>query len=220
MSPPADLLPPLLKGLAVTVELTLEGAALALPVAFTAGLMRVSRFWMVRSAALVYIEVFRGTSALIQLFWFYFVLPLLGINLSAMMAGVLVLGLNTGAYGAVVVRGAIQAVPAGQYEAAIALNLSRFQRMTRVIMPQAMLAMLPPWGNLFIELLKNTSLVSLITISELTFQGQILRAETLRTTEIFALVLLLYFIPAALISKLVRTAERRLAFGMDHGGSR
>lgn len=116
-------------------------------------------------------EVFRGTSALVQLFWFYFVLPMFGMKLPALLVGIVVLGANAGAYGAEVVRGAILAVPAGQREAAVALNLTRARTIWRIILPQAVPAMLPPTGNLLIELLKNTALVSLITITDLTFRG-------------------------------------------------
>jgi polar amino acid transport system permease protein len=214
-----DILPPLLQGLVVTVELTVASAVLAMAIAFLAGLARLSRFRAVRWAALAYIEIFRGTSALVQLFWLYFALPLFGFDISAMTAGILGLGLNTGAYGAVVVRGALEAVPRGQIEAAEALNLTPRQRLWHVVLPQAAVAMLPPWGNLFIELLKNTALVSLITISELTFQGQLVRSETLRTPEVFGTVLLLYFLLALVITKTVRLTERRLAFGLDRGGA-
>ena len=136
----------------------------------------------------VYKRQFRGTSALVQLFWFYFVLPLFGVQLPAMLVGIVVLALNAGAYGAEVVRGAIRAVPPGQREAGVALNLTRGQIMRRIVVPQAIPAMLPPAGNLLIELLKNTALVSLITITDLTFRGQLLRSETLRTTEILSLI--------------------------------
>jgi polar amino acid transport system permease protein len=140
--------------------------------------------------------------------------------MDAMTAGILVLGLNTGAYGAEVVRGAIHAVPMGQKEAAVALNFSPFQRMRRVIVPQALVAMIPPAGNLLIELLKNTALVSLITLSELTFAAQTLRADTLRTTEIFGLVLLLYFAVALFLTFCMRQLERYLGHGRDLGGLR
>jgi polar amino acid transport system permease protein len=186
--------------------------------AFAAGLARLSRRAWVSLPALVYIDVFRGTSALVQLFWAYFALPLLGIKLSAMTVGILVLGLNIGAYGAEVVRGAVRAVPAEQSEAAVALNLTERQTMSRIILPQAVLLMLPPFGNLLIELLKSTALVSLITLGDLTFQGQVLRSATLRSGEIFTLVLLLYFVTALVITHGVRMLERRLAVGRDHGG--
>lgn len=202
--------PFLLRGLGLTVFITLASSALAVAIAFPAGLARRAPWWPVRSLATVYVEVFRGTSALVQLFWFYFALPLLGIHFSALAAGILVLGLNIGAYGAEVVRGAVQAVPPGQLEAAKALNFTPWQRLRLVVVPQALPAMLPPWGNLFIELLKGTALVSLITLHELTFQAQVIRDETLRTAEVYFAVLVLYFLVAQAIAAGVRVFERRL----------
>ena len=191
---------------------------LAAVAAFAAGLARLSRHRWVRLPAIVYIDLFRGTSALVQLFWAYFALPLLGIRLDAMTVGIVVLGLNIGAYGAEVVRGAIQAVPTAQHEAAVALNFTERQIMWRITIPQALLAMLPPFGNLLIELVKSTALVSLITLSDLTFQGQLLRSATLRSAEIFTLVLVLYFLVALSITYALRWLERRLAAGRDYGG--
>ncbi|CAB3923489.1 L-cystine transport system permease protein YecS [Achromobacter anxifer] len=206
----ADLAPPLLQGLAVTLEIMAGAVVLAVPLALAAGIGRLSSLRPLRWIAAVYVEVFRGTSALVQLFWFYFVLPLFGVQLPAMLVGIVVLALNAGAYGAEVVRGAIRAVPPGQREAGIALNLTRGQIMRRIVVPQAVPAMLPPAGNLLIELLKNTALVSLITITDLTFRGQLLRSETLRTTEIFTLMLLMYFAVALLITGGVRLLERKV----------
>ncbi|CAB3825910.1 ectoine/hydroxyectoine ABC transporter permease subunit EhuC [Achromobacter sp. SIMBA_011] len=206
----AELVPPLLEGLAVTLEIMAGAVVLAVPLALAAGVGRLSTVRPVRWLASIYVEVFRGTSALVQLFWFYFVLPLFGVQLPAMLVGIVVLALNAGAYGAEVVRGAIRAVPPGQREAGVALNLTRGQIMRRIVVPQAIPAMLPPAGNLLIELLKNTALVSLITITDLTFRGQLLRSETLRTTEIFTLMLLLYFAVALLITAGVRLLERRV----------
>lgn len=213
-----QLIPPLLDGLLVTAEVTVLAAVLGLALAFIAGLGRLSRRRILRAVSRVYVEIFRGTSALVQLFWAYFALPLLGLELDALTAAVAVLGLNTGAYGAEIVRGAVNAVPRGQHEAALALNMTERQTMWRVIVPQAMLAALPPFGNLLIELLKNTALVSMITLADLTFEGQMLRASTLRTVEIFGLVLLMYFGLAALIFTGVRALERKLAIGRGlHG---
>ncbi|RIJ05729.1 ectoine/hydroxyectoine ABC transporter permease subunit EhuC [Achromobacter sp. K91] len=206
----AELAPPLLQGLAVTLEIMAGAVVLAVPLALAAGIGRLSSVRPLRWIAAVYVEVFRGTSALVQLFWFYFVLPLFGVQLPAMLVGIVVLALNAGAYGAEVVRGAIRAVPLGQREAGIALNLTRGQIMRRIVVPQAVPAMLPPAGNLLIELLKNTALVSLITITDLTFRGQLLRSETLRTTEIFTLMLLMYFAVALLITAGVRLLERKV----------
>lgn len=207
------LLPPLLQGLWITVQITVGAALLAIPLAILSGLGRLSSQRFLRWPASVYVEVFRGTSALVQLFWFFFVLPLFGIQLPALLVGIVVLALNAGAYGAEVVRGAVMAVPAGQREAAVALNMTRAKIIRRIVLPQAIPAMLPPATNLMIELLKNTALVSLITITDLTFRGQLLRSETLKTVEVFGLMLLLYFAAALVITAGMRMLERRFKVG-------
>jgi polar amino acid transport system permease protein len=215
MPPPLDLLPSLLSGLLVTLEVTAGGAAVALVMAFAGGLGRLSRIGPVRVLAGAYVEIFRGTSALVQLFWVFFVLPFVGISVEPMPAGILVLGLNIGAYGSEVVRGAMQAVPVEQREAAVALNLSPARALWGIVIPQALPVMVPPAGNLLIELLKSTALVSLITLGDLTFAAQSLRADTLRTPEIFSLVLLLYFAVALVLSRGMRRLERRLSVWRD-----
>jgi polar amino acid transport system permease protein len=206
----AGLLPPLLAGLGVTLTVTLGGALVALPAAFAGGLARLSRCWPVRLLGAVYVDLFRGTSALVQLFWVFFALPLFGIRLAPLTTGILVLGLNVGAYGAEVVRGAVRAVPPAQAEAALALGFGPRQILWRILLPQALPAMLPPFGNLLIELLKGTALVSLITLADLTFQGQVLRAATLASGEVLGLVLLLYFLAAQVLAWGMGRLERRL----------
>lgn len=205
----------ILQGAMVTVQLTVMGAALALVMAFVAGLGRLSRFGAVRFLATAYIEFFRGTSAFVQLFFAYFVLPLAGVTLTPLQAGVLVLGLNVGAYAAEVVRGAVLSIGKEQYEACVALNLSRWQRMRRVILPQALLIMLPAFGNNAIELLKGTSVVSLISLSDMTFQANIVRSQTGNTLFPFATILVLYFVFAMIIAVSIRALERRMARGLD-----
>ncbi|MEQ1939750.1 ectoine/hydroxyectoine ABC transporter permease subunit EhuC [Mesorhizobium sp. CN5-321] len=205
----------ILQGAVVTVELTLMGSVLALVVAFAAGLGRLSRFFAVRALATTYIEFFRGTSIFVQLFWVYFVLPLAGIQLTPMQAGVLGLGLNVGAYAAEVVRGAVQSIGKEQYEACTALNLGRWQSMRHVILPQALLVMLPTFGNNAIELLKATSVVSLISLADMTFQAQVVRSQTGDTMFPFATILILYFIMASAITWAIRGLERRMARGLD-----
>jgi polar amino acid transport system permease protein len=205
----------ILQGAVVTVELTLMGSVLALVVAFAAGLGRLSRFFAVRVLATAYIEFFRGTSIFVQLFWVYFVLPLAGIQLTPMQAGVLGLGLNVGAYAAEVVRGAVQSIGKEQYEACTALNLGRWQSMRHVILPQALLVMLPTFGNNAIELLKATSVVSLISLADMTFQAQVVRSQTGDTMFPFATILILYFIMASAITWAIRGLERRMARGLD-----
>lgn len=205
----------ILQGAVVTVQLTVMGSILALIVAFIAGLGRISRFAILRWLATAYIEFFRGTSIFVQLFFAYFVLPFMGISLTPLQAGVLALGLNVGAYAAEVVRGAILSVGREQYEACTALNLSPWQCMRKVILPQALLVMLPTFGNNAIELLKATSVVSLISLADMTFQANIVRSQTGSTLIPFATILFLYFVFALLISFGVRALERHMARGLD-----
>jgi len=205
----------ILQGAVVTAKLTLMGSAFALVMAFAAGLGRLAPVAPVRWLATIYIEFFRGTSVFVQLFWVYFVLPFAGITLSPLMAGVLALGLNVGAYGAEVVRGAVLSVPKDQYEACVAVNLSRFQRMWYVILPQALPLMLPTFGNNAIELLKGTAVVSLISLSDMTFQAQVVRSQTGSTLIPFATILVLYFAMSLVISFAVRGLERRMTRGLD-----
>lgn len=209
-----------LSGFLTTVEITVLAGAVAFIMAFAAGLARLSRFRVVRGAALVYVELFRGVSLLVQLFWLFFVLPFFGIYLEPITTAVIGLGLCNGAYGAEIVRGAIVAVPRGQTEAAVALNFSWLQRMRWVVLPQAVPAMLPPFGNLSIELLKATALVSLITVQDLAFQALTLRLTTMRTLEPFVVVLVGYLIIALAITLVFRLLERWAGTGLDRGGLR
>ena len=209
----------ILQGAVVTIEITIMGCIVALITAFIAGLGRLSRFWLVRWMATAYIEFFRGTSIFVQLFWAYFVLPLLGVPLSPLQAGVIALGLNIGAYGAEVVRGAIKSIPREQYEACTALNLTRFQEMRHVILPQAVVRMLPTFGNNSIELLKGTAVVSLISLSDMTFQAQVVRAQTGSTAVPFLTILLLYFLFSSTISTVIKRLERHLSRGLDGTGT-
>lgn len=215
----SDYLPALLSGTVMTIYLTAVGIPLALFMGFSSALIRQSDWWIVRAAATVYVELFRGTSELVQLFWLFYVLPYFGILLEPFTVGVIVLGLNLGAYGSEVVRGAILSVPKGQYEATTALSLSKWGAMFRVILPQAIPLTIPPWGNLVIQLLKSTSLVSLITIHELTFRANQLNNETFDTTTIFGLALLIYLILALILTFGIRLIERRYGSRMLQGGS-
>ena len=139
------------------------------------------------------------------------------MDYSLYLAGVLALGLNVGAYGAEVVRAAILAVPREQYEVTTALNFSRAMALRRIILPQAIVAMIPTWGNLFIELLKGTALVSVITLTDLTFAAYQLNQSVLRTMEIFALALVIYYFMAQ-VSRIGTSAlEERLGQGLSRG---
>ena len=213
-------LPGLLAGAWVTLQITAAGCVLAAVMGLIGGLSKLYGAWPVRWLAIAYIETFRGTSALVQLFWLFFVLPHFGVHLSPMAVAIIALGLNVGAYGAEVVRGAILAVPRGQFEAATALNMDWVTLMRRIVLPQAFVLMLPPWGNLFIELLKASTLVSLITISDLTFKAYQINQTTLRTTEIFTLVLIMYLLISLVITVAIRTLEARASAGLARGRTR
>lgn len=201
--------PLLLRGAWNTIQLTLYSAVFSLVLAMFFGTAGAVGGRPLRAATRVYVEFFRGTATLVLMYWLFFALPLAGFRLQPMVAGVLALSLNVGAYGAEVVRGSIRAVPQGQYEAAVAVNMSRYQALRRVILPQAVALMLPPFGNLLIELLKATAVVSLISISDLTFRAQQLRAATGHTAAAFVVVLVMYFAIAQLLQVFVRYLERR-----------
>jgi polar amino acid transport system permease protein len=207
----STLLPPLLHGTVVTLKVTGWSALLGGVVSLVLGLARLAHNRLIRWPAAIFVEVFRGASALVLMFWFFFGLPLLGITLQPLTAGVLALGLSYGAYGSEVVRGAILQVPRGQIEASIALNYNYLQRVRLVILPQAVLAMLPPLGNLLVDLLKATSLVSLITLSDLTFRGKVEQEALGHTTEVFTLMLIIYFVLCFVLTRLVRVLERRVS---------
>ncbi|MGI2329460.1 ectoine/hydroxyectoine ABC transporter permease subunit EhuC [Planococcus sp. YIM B11945] len=211
-----DIVSILMRGVTVTVSLLLAAGVLTFAVAFIAGLSRVSRFKTIRVATTIYVEFFRGTSLLVQLFWIFFVLPqLFDIRLEPFFAGVVTLGLNYGAYASEIVRSSILAVPEGQTEAAIALNMSRFQRMRRIILPQALRTMLPGFGNISIELLKGTSLVSLITLQDMMYLAQNLRASDFSLSlKVFGILLVMYFVLALPLIVLSRYLEKRASRGV------
>jgi len=205
----AEFGPRFVDGTATTAAQFFLAAILAVLFALTAGLMKLSRNPITKGVAVVYIEIFRGTSLLVQLYWIFFVLPLFGITLEKFTAGFVAVGMNLGAYGAELVRGGIQSVPKGQWEAAYALSMSPAKRMRRIILPQALLNMLPPWGNLLIELLKGTALVSLISVADLMFEAKQINGSTYLSIQAFGTALIIYYIFARLIvTPFMRWLER------------
>jgi len=210
-------LPGLLQGAVLTVEIAVLGCLLAIVMGVLAAIARMYGPAPLRWLAITYVEIFRGTSALVQLFWLFFVLPQFGVTMDAFIVAVLALGLNVGAYGSEVVRGAILAVARGQWEAGTALNMTRPQMLRRIILPQAFVAMIPPWGNLFIELLKSTALVSLITLSDLAFKAQQMNQNTFKTIPIFTLVILIYLVMSLVVTIGMRLLERRASLGLARG---
>lgn len=201
-------LPFLLQGIPVTLEVTFLAIALTIPVAFVLALGRMSSWRALRWSAGLFIESFRGTSALVQLFWAFYVLPFLGVNLPPLWAGVLVLGLNEGSYFAEVVRPALLSVLGGQREAAVALHLPRRYRFFRIVLPQALPVLIPPFGNALVGMLKFTSLVSLVTIQDLSFRASMIRTSIGESGPIYALTLLIYFALAIVLATGVRRLER------------
>ena len=207
--------PILIKGTITTIELTVLGAILALVISFIVGISRISSFKSIRVVAIIYLEFFRGSSALVQMFFIYFVLPMWGIYFDALTAGVIACGCNVGAYGSEVVRGAILAVDKDQHEASKALNYSNYEKYRYVIIPQAIPIMIPTFGNLLIELMKLTAVCSLITISDLTFMAHIIRVQTALTLEPFLIILVIYFIIASVLVKIVDLIAKKFSKGRN-----
>lgn len=206
-------LAPLLKGAQVTVTISLASIAIGAILAFAAGIARISSNRILSGIAFAYVALFRGTPLLVQLFWFYYALPLIGISFDPVTTGIVTLALLTGAFGAEVVRGALLAVPLAQHEAARALNFSRTYTLWHISMPQAIIEMMPPFGNLAVQNLKDTALVSLISIADLTFQAQSLRNITLDSATIYTMTLLGYFIIALFLMFVLRFVEMKLRRG-------
>ncbi|MFM9844276.1 MAG: ectoine/hydroxyectoine ABC transporter permease subunit EhuC [Dongiaceae bacterium] len=202
-------------GLVRTIEVGAGAILLSVVLAFLAGLARLSPWWPVRWGARIYVEVFRGTSLVVQLFWLYFVLPRFGLQLPPILAGIVALGLNGGAYGSEIVRGTLQSFPRGQWEAAAALNLRPIATLLDVVLPQAIRTMLPPFGNLSIEVLKGTALVSLVSVTDLTYAGYQIYSRTYRPAEIFSLTMLMYLGLALCLTLLFRGLEHWVSRSVD-----
>lgn len=206
-----DFLPFFLGGVPVTLEITFLAMAVAVPVAVILALGRKSAHVVVRWPSGFVIEFFRGSSALVQLFWAFYVLPLFGISLPPMVCGVLVLGVNEGSYMSEIVRAGLEAVPKGQREAAVALGLPAHYRLFRIILPQALPVMVPPFGNELLTMLKFTALVSLITIQDLSFRASLIGDTLGQSGPIFGLTIVVYFIIALLLGGFMRLLERAVA---------
>ncbi|TCP54829.1 polar amino acid transport system permease protein [Tamaricihabitans halophyticus] len=201
----------LVDGALFTLWLTLGGAAIGLVLAFLAGLARVSSSKVLRAIGFVYVEFFRGAAVLVLAFWFVYAMPMLGWQFEPVFAGMVALGLNIGAYAAEIVRGAIQSVPVNQYEAALAMNFSSWQRMRRVVLPQALVAMIPPFSNNIIELLKASAVVSVVSIPELAFNGQLIWSGNGQAAAVFGGLLVMYGALALIFTIIMRLLERRAA---------
>ena len=207
-------LPFLLRGALSTLEVVVMALALGIVCGLAGGMARLARSRAVRTAAGVYVSVVRGTPFVVQLFFIYYGIPQLGIPVPAMLAAVGTLGIYSGAYQTEIVRGAIQSVDRGQMEAALALGLSRGKALRLVVLPQALLRMLPPLGNEFVALTKNSALVSLVTVRELFLSAQMAISDTFQDFAFFLTIGVMYYAMTSVVGGATRLMERRLSVYM------
>ncbi len=209
----AQFLPLLLQGLKFTILVTLGSLALSTVLGLVWALMRVSGIGWLALVAKIVVNTLRGIPILVQLFYIYFVLPELGIALTALQAAILGLGIAYSAYQSENFRAGIEAVDHGQIEAAQSIGMGWFLMMRRVILPQAVKIILPPYGNIMIMMLKDSSQASTITVAELTLQGQLLASSTFKNMTVYTLVALLYLSMSLPLIALVGWLERRFGKG-------
>jgi len=204
----------LMQGASVTVEVTVCALVLSCCLGLLIGIGRLNpeRRFVYRCCS-VYLSCFRGTPLLVQLFIWFFGLPRFGILLPAFVCGVLGLGMYSASYVSEVVRGAIQSVDRGQREAARSLGMSGRQAMMKIILPQAFVRMIPPLGNEFIALIKNSALVSLVTIHDLMHEGQKIISVSYRSLETYLVIALIYWILTSVTTLVLRRVELRLQAG-------
>ena len=199
-------------GLGVTIAYTVGTILFGLVIGLVTGLLRLSRNPMITAPLVAYVEIFRCTPLLVQIVWFYYALPVvLGIDIPAHVAAVLVLSLYTGAFYAEIIRGGVNSIERGQWDAARAIGMRRRQVMRHVILPQAVKRMIPPFMNQSIIQLKNTSLVSTIAVADLLYQGTIITAATYRPLEVYTMVAIIYFLVLFPLTLAAQQVERRLA---------
>ncbi len=205
-------LPFFLKGVLLTVEISFFAIVIGLVIGILAALGRTSRFRTLHFVGAVYVEVFRNTPLLIQIFIIYFGLPGIGLKLSPYISGLTALVLYVGAYNTEVIRAGLEAVPKGQGEAAKSLGLTGAQTFLYVVLPQMFRISLPALGNNWVALVKNSSLVSVIGMVELTFVASDLNALTFRSFELFGAATLFYLILIFILTNVQNFVEKRFAY--------
>ena len=201
---------PLLTGLWTTLWISAAASVLGLIIGMIAGLMKISKNYTVSTLAAIYVEIIRGTPLLVQIFIAYFFFGTV-FNLNRNVAGIGALSLFAGAYVAEIIRAGIQSIPKGQMEAARSLGMSMPQAMMDIVLPQAFKRILPPLSGQFISLIKDSSLVSVIAITDLTKSGREIITSTFATFEIWLVVAAMYLIVTSVLSQFVFYLERRLA---------
>ena len=205
----AEFLPILLQGAKLTVVITFGSLALSTVLGLVWAMMRVSGIPLLSWIATVLVNVIRGIPIIVQLFYIYFVLPDFGVTLTALQASIIGLGIAYSAYQSENFRAGIEAIDKGQIEAAQAIGMGFWLTMRRVILPQAVRIVLPPYGNIMIMLLKDSSQASTITVAELALQGKLIASSTFKNTSVFTLVALMYLTMSIPLILLVRHFEKK-----------
>lgn len=209
--------PLLLEGALVTVKITAISVGMGLLIGMFAGIARISNFWLLRAIAAVYVDFIRGTPLLVQIFLMYFALPMItGMRIDPFVAAITACSINSGAYVAEIFRAGIEAIDKGQMEAGRSLGMTWGQTMRYIIVPQAFKQIIPPLGNEFIAMLKDSSLVSVIGFEELTRRGQLIIARTYGSLEIWLSVAFIYLMMTLTISRFVAYLERRYKIDDKH----
>ena len=209
--------PLLLLGAGVTIQITALSVGFGLVIGVFMGMARLSKMWVILSFAAVYVDFIRGTPLLVQIFLIYFALPIIiGQRIDPFVAAITACSVNSGAYVAEIFRGGIQSIDKGQMEAGRSLGMTWWQTMRFIVLPQAFKRVIPPLGNEFIAMLKDSSLVSVIGFEELTRRGQLIIARTYGSFEIWLTVAFIYLVMTLSISRLVAYLERRYKIDDKH----
>src|SRR6516225_10536935 len=204
-----EFLPILMNGVALTIIVTLGSLLLSTLLGLVWALMRVSGIGLLAWLSAAFINVIRGIPIIVLLFYLYFVMPDLGVSMTALQAAIIGLGVAYSAYQAENFRAGIEAIDGGQIEAAQSIGMGWWLMMRRVILPQAVRIVLPPYGNVMIMMLKDSSQASTITVAELALQGKLIASSTFKNTSVFTLVALLYLTMSIPLILLVRHFEKR-----------
>ncbi|KAM9864072.1 amino acid ABC transporter permease [Leucobacter sp. BZR 635] len=204
------VLPKLIKAVPVVAQLALGAMVIALVLGLLVALARLSSSRILRGIAVVYVEVLRGTPLLVQLVYIYFVLPVVGVQLDPIAAGIIALGLNYAAYLSEVYRSSILAIDGGQTEAALSLGYTPTKALWRIVIPQSFKVALGPIGNYFIAMVKDTALTSVIAVSEILKTANTLNSQTFQTVEIYTAAAVLYLALSLPLSRLVIVLEKKV----------
>jgi len=206
-----EFLPILLQGVTLTIIVTVGSLLLSTVLGLVWALMRVSGIGWIAGLSAGIVNVIRGIPIIVQLFYLYFVMPDLGVSLSALQAAIIGLGIAYSAYQAENFRAGIEAIDRGQVEAAQTIGMGWWLTMRRVVLPQAVRVILPPYGNIMIMMLKDSSQASTITVAELALQGKLIASSTFKNTSVFTMVALMYLTMSIPLILLVRHFEKKAA---------